>query len=98
MNTEFIRATGRRKTSIARVRLVPGGEGNIRINDRTFEDYFPNDILRLKVMRPLMLTERFKSLSVEALADGGGLSSQAGAVSHAISRALIKMDSGLRGV
>ena len=98
MSTETIRATGRRKSSIARVRMIPGGDGLIRINERTFEDYFPNDILRLKVIRPLMLTEKFKSVTIEALADGGGVSSQAGAVSHAISRALIKMDVALRGV
>lgn len=97
MNTETIRATGRRKNSIARVRLVVGGDGLIRINERTFEDYFPNDILRLKVIRPLMLTEKFKAVTIEALADGGGVSSQAGAVSHAISRALIKLDVALRG-
>ena len=97
MATETINATGRRKSSIARVRLVMGGEGTIQINDRTFEDYFPNDILRSRVLRPLVLTEKLKAVSVIALANGGGVSSEAGAVSHGISRALLKLDASLRG-
>jgi small subunit ribosomal protein S9 len=98
MATEMIQATGRRKTSIARVRLLPGGEGNIRINERALEEYFPNDVLRTRVMRPLMLTEKLKAFTVEAIADGGGVSAQAGAISHGISRALLKVDAGLRGI
>jgi len=94
---ELIQATGRRKTSIARIRLVPGGEGNIQINERSFEEYFPSDTLRAKVLRPLILTEKLKTLSVEGLVDGGGIAAQAGAVSHGISRALLKLDSALRG-
>ena len=97
MATETIQATGRRKSSIARVRLIMGGEGTIQINDRTFEDYFPNDILRSRVLRPLVLTEKLKAVSVVALANGGGVSAQAGAVSHGISRALLKLDASLRG-
>jgi small subunit ribosomal protein S9 len=97
MATETIQATGRRKSSIARVRLVMGGEGTIQINERTFEDYFPNDVLRSRVLRPLVLTEKLKSVSIIALANGGGVSSQAGAVSHGISRALLKLDASLRG-
>ena len=97
MATETINATGRRKSSIARVRLVMGGEGTIQINERTFEDYFPNDILRSRVLRPLVLTEKLKAVSVIALANGGGVSSQAGAVCHGISRALLKLDASLRG-
>lgn len=95
---ETIQATGRRKSSIARVRLVAGGDGTITANSRTFEDYFPSDTLRAKILRPLLLTERAKVYSVDVILDGGGISSQAGAFSHGISRALIKADPGLRPV
>ncbi len=90
-------ATGRRKTSIARIRLFPGGDGSLLINDRTIEEYFPRDTLRSAVFRPLVSTERLKTVTVKGLVDGGGIASQAGAVAHAISRALLKLDISLRG-
>jgi small subunit ribosomal protein S9 len=98
MATEMIQATGRRKTSIARIRLYQGGEGNIAINDRTLEDYFPRDTLRAKILRPLLSTDKHRSLSIKGTVVGGGVASQAGAVAHGISRALIKLESGLRPV
>lgn len=96
-NTEMIQATGRRKTSIARVRVQQGGDGSIHVNERTLEDYFPRDTLRATVLRPLLLTEKHRTLTVISLVDGGGISAQAGALSHAISRALLKIDVAMRG-
>jgi small subunit ribosomal protein S9 len=93
---EMIQATGRRKTSIARIRLYQGGEGNILINERTLEDYFPRDTLRAKILRPLLTTDKHRSLTIKGVVDGGGVASQAGAVAHGISRALIKLESTLR--
>lgn len=91
-------ATGRRKSSIARVRMVAGGDGTILVNGRVFEEYFPRDTMRAKVLRPLMLTERTKAYTVHALLNGGGVVSQAGAFAHGISRCLIQADVALRGV
>lgn len=94
--TVVYQATGRRKSAIARVRLIPG-DGTIRVNERTFEDYFPRDVLRAMVVRPLVLTEKAKDFSVEGLVDGGGISAQAGAIAHGLSRALLKFNADLRG-
>jgi small subunit ribosomal protein S9 len=96
MATEKLQATGRRKTAIARVRLIPGGEGSIQVNGRTVEEYFPRDTLRAMVLRPLMLTEKARDFSVETLVDGGGIAAQASAISHGISRALLKVDTAMR--
>ncbi|NBX93958.1 MAG: 30S ribosomal protein S9 [Proteobacteria bacterium] len=98
MATEFIRATGRRKTAIARVRLVPKGDGSIEINDQSMEQYFPRDVLRMQILRPLVLTEKAKGVSLYGRVHGGGIAAQAGALAHGISRALIKLDAGLRPV
>jgi small subunit ribosomal protein S9 len=97
MASDFIHATGRRKTSIARVRLIPNGDGTIQINDRTLEEYFPRDTLRAAVMRPLLVTEKQRSVSILTRVDGGGIAAQAGAISHGISRALLKLEGELRG-
>lgn len=97
MATQMIQATGRRKTAIARIRLVPG-EGDIHVNERTLEHYFPGDILRAVVAKPLVLTEKLKNYTVHALVDGGGIAAQAGAMSHGISRALLKIDPNFRAV
>jgi len=91
MAAEATIATGRRKTAIARVRLLPGN-GSVVINDRTFEEYFPSDVLRMKVMRPLVLLEKQKSFNVSCTVGGGGISAQAGAMAHGITRALLKLD------
>lgn len=87
--------TGRRKTSVARVRLVPG-EGKVVINDREMGDYFGLKTLELIVKQPLDLTETLGKYDVIAKVEGGGPSGQAGAVRHGISRALLKLDAELR--
>jgi small subunit ribosomal protein S9 len=83
--------TGRRKQSIARVRLVPG-EGNIVINSRQIDDYFGLETLKLIVKQPLTLTDTLGKYDVIVLAHGGGITGQAGAIRHGISRALLKAD------
>ncbi len=87
--------TGRRKSSVARVRLVPG-EGNILINNRKMEDYFGLKTLELIIKQPLNLTDTIGKYDVIAKVAGGGQSGQAGAVRHGISRALLKVDEELR--
>lgn len=88
--------TGRRKKSIARVRLLPG-DGNITINKRDIEEYLDYETLRTEVRRPLELTETLGKFDVIATVKGGGYTGQAGALRHGISRALIKSDETLRG-
>ncbi|EMS73846.1 30S ribosomal protein S9 [Ruminiclostridium cellobioparum] len=87
--------TGRRKKSIARVRLVPG-EGKILINDRTLDDYFGLDTLKVIVKQPLTLTDTLAKFDVICKVIGGGFTGQAGAIRHGISRALLKADEELR--
>lgn len=87
--------TGRRKQSVARVRLVPG-EGRIVINTRGIDEYFGLDTLKLIVKQPLVLTDTTGKYDVLVLAHGGGTSGQAGAIRHGISRALLKADPELR--
>lgn len=87
--------TGRRKTSVARIRLVPG-EGNITINNRSLEDYFGLKTFELIVKQPLNLTDTLGKYDVLAKVHGGGVSGQAGAVRHGISRALLKVDGEFR--
>ena len=87
--------TGRRKTSVARVRLVPG-EGKVIINGRDMEEYFGLKTLELIVRQPLVLTEMTDKYDVVARVAGGGASGQAGAIRHGISRALLELDAELR--
>lgn len=89
--------TGRRKHSVARVRLVPG-DGRITINRRSIDDYFGLETLKLIVKQPLVLTDTANKYDVIVLANGGGISGQAGAIRHGISRALLKADPELRSV
>jgi len=88
-------ATGRRKESIARVRIMPGG-GKITVNKRPFGEYFTRESHRLIIMQPLELAKLVDKLDVFAKCEGGGTSGQAGALRHGISRALVKMDENLR--
>ncbi len=81
--------TGRRKKSIARVRLIPGGSGNITINKRNIDDYFGLDTLKYIVRQPLNATETLGKYDVEVNVSGGGYTGQAGAIRHGISRALV---------
>jgi small subunit ribosomal protein S9 len=92
---EFI-ATGRRKTSVARIRLTPGS-GKIDINGRSFEDYFPTPPLQNTVLQPLQTAKLVNAYDLSINTTGGGVAGQAGAVRLAISRALIQVDPNLRG-
>lgn len=87
--------TGRRKTATARVFVKPGS-GQITINRRSMEVYFPNDVLKMIVRQPLLLTETSESLDVTVTVKGGGSSGQAGAIRHGIARALMEYDGELR--
>ena len=91
---EFL-GTGRRKTSIARVRLS-SGSGKVTVNGRAFENYFPTDSLRMVVQQPLVLTNNADKFDVRVNVTGGGPAGQAGAVRHGISRALLLADAALR--
>jgi len=93
--TEFI-ATGRRKTSVARIRMT-AGSGKIDINGRNFEDYFPTAPLQNTVLQPLQSAKVVNTYDVSINASGGGVAGQAGAARLAISRALIQADANLRG-
>ena len=88
-------ATGRRKTSTARVFLRPG-TGAVSINHRSFESFFPTEALRMIIRRPLVLTETTDKFDILATVEGGGVSGQAGAVRLGISRALIEFNAELR--
>lgn len=87
--------TGRRKHSVARVRLVPG-DGKIIVNRRDINDYFGLQTLKLIVKQPLILTEMLGKYDVLCNVKGGGISGQAGAIRHGIARALLKVDGELR--
>ena len=90
------RGTGRRKTSVARVRLIPGGTG-VEINGKAMAEYFGGrDILSKIVEQPLALTETTEKFAVIVNVDGGGNSGQAGAIRHGISRALLSSDETMR--
>jgi small subunit ribosomal protein S9 len=91
---EFV-ATGRRKTSVARVRMV-AGSGKIDINGRSFEEYFPTAPLQNTVLQPLQTVKQVNAYDIFVNATGGGASGQAGAVRLAIARALLQVDNDLR--
>jgi small subunit ribosomal protein S9 len=91
---EFL-GTGRRKTSIARVRLATGS-GKITVNGRAFDNYFPMETLRSTVSQPLTVTGTADKLDVKVNVTGGGPNGQAGAVRHGIARALLQFDANLR--
>lgn len=91
---EFL-GTGRRKTSIARVRIATGS-GKIIINGRAFDNYFPVETLRATASQPLTVTGTTEKVDVKINVTGGGPSGQAGAVSHGIARALLEFDANLR--
>ena len=84
--------TGRRKKSIARVRLIPEGNGNIIINGKTVDEYFDLDTLKIIVKQPLVLTETENKFDIYANVVGGGVAGQAGAVRHGIARAMVLYD------
>lgn len=88
--------SGRRKTAVARVK-VKNGSGNIIVNGKKFEEYFPIEYLRLKILEPLKITNKENLYDFEVKVEGGGISSQAEAIRHAISRALVELDPSTRG-
>jgi small subunit ribosomal protein S9 len=92
--SEFL-GTGRRKTSVARVRLAVGS-GKITVNGRTFENYFPTETLRMLASQPLTATGTTAKFDVRVNVQGGGPNGQAGAVRHGLARALIESDANLR--
>ena len=87
--------TGRRKTSTARVYLRPGA-GEVQVNRKPFDKYFPNETLRMIIRQPLQLTETTSKFDVLINVSGGGPSGQAGAIRHGITRALIEFNADLR--
>ena len=91
----YFYGTGRRKHSVARVRLYPGN-GSITINGRNIDDYFGLETLKLIVRQPLELTETAQKFDIETRVAGGGLSGQSGAIRHGISRALLQYNEELR--
>ncbi len=87
--------TGKRKNAIARV-FMKSGEGKVTVNGRTFEDYFPRDILRMIIGQPLELVQKNGDFDIDVNVDGGGIAAQAEAIRHGISRALVGYDEALK--
>jgi small subunit ribosomal protein S9 len=96
-DVRYYEAVGRRKRATARVRLYPG-DGQIVINDRDVDDYFGRPQDRLQVVAPLRLTDNETRFNVSILVKGGGITGQAQAVRHGVSRALLHVEPGLRPV
>ncbi|MDY4953272.1 MAG: 30S ribosomal protein S9 [Candidatus Onthomonas sp.] len=94
----YLYGTGRRKSSVARVRLYEGGTGKITINGRDIDDYFGLDTLKLITRQPLVLTETVEKVDIIATVTGGGVTGQAGALRHGISRALLQVNPEFRPV
>ena len=94
---EALYGTGRRKSSVARVRLLPG-KGNIVINGKTIDEYFGLETLKVTVRQPLVATETLGKFDVYANVTGGGFTGQAGAIRHGLSRALLEADEEFRAI
>ena len=92
----YLYGTGRRKSSVARVRLFPNGTGAITINGRDIDDYFGLETLKLIVRQPLVTTGMENKVDIETTVSGGGVTGQAGAIRHGISRALLQVDASYR--
>lgn len=92
----YFYGTGRRKSSVARVRVYNGG-GKITINGRDIDDYFGLETLKLVVNQPLVLTNTVGKFDIAVRVTGGGVSGQAGAIRHGLARALLQYDEALRG-
>ncbi|AJF06958.1 MAG: 30S ribosomal protein S9 [Geoalkalibacter sp.] len=97
MAQEMFTATGKRKTSVARVRMLPG-DGKIFVNNRSLDEYFGRETSKMVVMQPLELTSHVGQFDIHVNVRGGGPSGQAGAIKHGITKALLEVDSELRGV
>ncbi len=92
----YMYGTGRRKSSVARVHLFPGGTGKITINSREIDDYFGLETLKLIVRQPLNTVNLLDKVDIEATVTGGGVTGQAGAIRHGIARALLQVDEAYR--
>jgi small subunit ribosomal protein S9 len=92
----YVYGTGRRKSSIARVHLFPGGTGTITINGRDIDDYFGLETLKYIVRQPLNKTDMTSKVDINATVKGGGVTGQAGDIRHGISRALLLVDESYR--
>lgn len=95
MSEEITTAIGRRKTAVARVQMKPGS-GNITINDRPFEEYFPTLSLQNQVIFPFQIAQATKKYDTAVIASGGGIIGQVGAVRLAVARAFVQIDADLR--
>ena len=95
MSEERYYATGRRKTSVARVWLMPG-EGKVTINKRSIDDYLKRETAKMIIRQPLELTETLGKFDIYVNVRGGGISGQAGAIKHGISRALLELNPDFR--
>jgi small subunit ribosomal protein S9 len=94
---KYYYGTGKRKTAIARVRLLPGG-GSVVINEKPLQEAFPDEPLREVIFQPFKVTKTLDKFSVVAKVEGGGSAGQAAAIRHGIARALVVSDEGLRSV
>ena len=97
MEENIFYATGKRKTAIARVRMLPG-EGNLKINNRTLNDYFERETSKMIIRQPLVLTETSGKYDIYVNVKGGGTNSQAGAIKHGISKALLEVNADFRRI
>ena len=94
----YLYGTGRRKSSVARVHLFPNGTGSITINGRDIDEYFGLETLKMVVRQPLEATGNTGKMDIVATVTGGGVTGQAGAIRHGITRALVDYDAGLKSV
>jgi len=94
----YMYGTGRRKSSVARVHLFPGGTGAITINGRDVDDYFGLDTLKFIVRQPLAAVSLSDKVDIDAEVSGGGLTGQAGAIRHGVARALLQVDPAYRTI
>ncbi len=94
----YFQKTGRRKTAVAQVRLLPKGGGAIIVNGAPYEERFPRVVHRQTIVEPLMLTDTLGKYNITVKVAGGGISGQSGAIAHGISRALVEIDEKLKPV
>lgn len=97
MEEKVLYATGKRKTSIARVRII-SGNGNFKINNKTLDDYFIRETSKMIIKQPLELTDTKGKYDITINVKGGGTTSQAGAIKHGISKALLDANADFRGI
>jgi small subunit ribosomal protein S9 len=97
MENDVFCATGKRKNAVARIKLMPG-EGKLEINSKTLDDYFGRETSKMIVRQPLELTDTTGKYNIYVNVRGGGISSQAGAIKHGVSKALLEANSDFRGI